>query len=56
MVMTYPKELTPSVNVKDLTYDKKIVNSWGNELKRISFTSRKTAPLKGRYDFSVTNL
>ena len=56
VTMTYPKELTPSVTVKDLTYDKKITRSLGDELKRISFTSRKNAPLKGRYDFSVTAL
>lgn len=55
MVMTYPKELTPSVTVKDLTEDKKITRSWGNELKRISFTSGQRAPLKGRYDFNVTS-
>ena len=55
VVMTYPKELTPSVTVKDLTYDQKIVNSWGKELKRISFTSREKAPLKGKYKFTVIN-
>ena len=56
MVMTYPKELTPSITVKDLTYDKKLPRSWGNELKSISFTSRAKAPLTGRYDFYITDL
>lgn len=54
MEMTYPKELTPSITVKDLTDDKKISSVWGNELKRISFTSRKNAPLKGSYSFTIT--
>ena len=53
MVMTYPKELTPSVTVKDLTYDKRFINTWGKELKRISFTSKKNAPLKGSYSFML---
>lgn len=53
MVMTYPKELTPSITVKDLTYDKKVAKTWGKELKRISFTSKKNAPLKGNYRFMI---
>ena len=51
--MTYPKDMKPSVTVKDLTTDRRVQKTWGDELKRVSFTSKAKAPLKGRYEFRV---
>lgn len=52
--MTYPKDMKPSVTVQDLSTDKRIQRSWGEDLKRVSFTSKSKAPLKGQYEFRVS--
>ena len=53
LLMTYPDDMKPSVTVKDLTTDRRVQKTWGDELKRVSFTSKAKAPLKGRYEFRV---
>lgn len=56
LLMTYPKDMKPSVTVQDLSIDKRIRKSWGEDLKRVSFTSKAKAPLKGQYEFRVKAL
>jgi hypothetical protein len=53
LLMTYPKDMKPSVTVQDISMDKRMQKSWGEELKRVSFTSKAKAPLKGQYEFRV---
>ena len=53
--MEYPKGMTPSVDVMELD-DPRLSNVWGNNLKRISFTSPADAPVKGKYIFKITEL
>ena len=53
LLMTYPKDMTPSITVQDLSIDKKIQKAWGEDLKRVSFASKSKAPLKGQYEFRV---
>ena len=53
--MTYPKSLTPSVEVKELT-DKRLSKMWGPEIYRISFKSAGNAPLAGSYGFKLTQI
>jgi tRNA threonylcarbamoyl adenosine modification protein YeaZ len=53
LLMTYPRDMTPSITVQDLSIDKKIQKAWGEDLKRVSFTSKSKAPLKGQYEFRV---
>ena len=55
MVLTYPKDLTPSVETMSLD-DKRLTDVWGESLRRISLTSSDKAPLKGKYVFSIRRL
>ena len=52
VVMSYPSILTPSV-VESKIDDEKM--AW-ERLQRISFTSSSTAPLKGKYKFTIRQL
>lgn len=45
--------LTPSVEVKEIE-DKRLSKMWGNELRRLRFTSAPDAPLTGSYSFTFT--
>lgn len=53
LIMTYPKDMKPSITVQDLSIDRRIQKSWGEDLKRVSFTSKVKAPLTGQYEFRV---
>lgn len=53
--ISYPKSMTVSVEKRELD-DPRLVNVWGTELRRISFTSPETAPLKGKYIFKVSRI
>ena len=53
--ITYPRSLAPSVEVKELG-DPRLTKVWGDTLKRISFTGKDDAPLKGKYVFTFTEL
>ena len=53
--ITYPRSLVPSVEVKELG-DPRLTKVWGDTLKRISFTGKDDAPLKGKYVFTFTEL
>ena len=55
MSLTYPKTMTPSVEVMILD-DSRFTNVWGDSLRKISFTSSSSAPLKGKYEFLVRRL
>ena len=55
MSMTYPKSMTPSVEVKSLD-DKRLTDVWGDSLRRISLTSSADAPLQGKYEFQIKRL
>ena len=50
---SYPENMTPSVTIMDISTDKRVKRSWGDELIRISFTSKAKAPLTGQYEFRV---
>ena len=50
--MSFPKSLSPHVEVKALD-DPRMTGVWGNELRRISFTSADNAPLSGEYRFEI---
>lgn len=51
--LTYPSTLHPSVEEKPLA-DPRLTNVWGASLRRISLTSSPSAPLSGKYVFSVS--
>ena len=53
--MTFPKSLQPSVCQKSLE-DPRLTSVWGTSLKKVSFTSSSSAPLKGIYRFNITYL
>lgn len=53
--LTYPEGMVPTVEVKSLD-DSRLTNVWGASLRRISFTGSKSAPVKGKYVFKVTEL
>ena len=55
ILMTYPVQLKPSVDVKELI-DKPLTNVWGETLRRISYTSAADAPLNGKYVFKIKKL
>ena len=51
----FPQSLTPSVEVKILD-DPRMSKVWGDSLRRISFASKKNAPKRGTYKFSLRPL
>ena len=53
--ITYPASMTVSLETKELN-DKKLSDVWGDSLKRISFTSKDDAPLKGKYVFKIKEI
>lgn len=53
--MAYPSSMTPSVEIMKLN-DKRLTDVWGDALRRISFTSSATAPAKGSYVFTITQM
>ena len=53
--LSFPKTLTPSVETRKLE-DPRMTNVWGGEIRRISLSSAKDAPLSGKYVFTVTRL
>ncbi len=53
LLMTYPKDMKPSITVQDLSIDRRIQRSWGDDLKKLSFTSKAKSPLTGQYEFRV---
>ena len=53
--LKYPSSLEPSVEVRKLD-DPRISNVWGGSLRRISFVSKKNAPVKGTYTFLLRPL
>ena len=53
--MTYPRTLKASVDVQELT-DPKLSKVWGPSLRRINLTSGKDAPVKGRYEFRLSEV
>lgn len=53
--VVYPKSMTPSVSVQEMS-DPRLTNVWGTSLRRISFTGNSDAPLKGKYQFTITEL
>jgi hypothetical protein len=55
MSLAYPAALTPSVEVKELD-DPRFTKVWGDKLRRISFTSSPSAPLKGKYVFQIKRI
>ena len=55
MSLSYPSNLTPSVEVKDLD-DPRFTKVWGDKIRRISFTSSADAPLKGKYVFQIKRI
>ena len=50
---SYPENMTPTVMARDISTDARVKRSWGDELIRISFTSKAKAPLAGQYEFKV---
>jgi hypothetical protein len=55
MSLAYPAGLTPSVEVKELD-DTRFTKVWGDKLRKISFTSSASAPLKGKYVFQIKRI
>lgn len=55
ILITYPVQLKPSVDVKELI-DNRFTNVWGETLRRISYTSAADAPLRGKYVFRIQQL
>lgn len=55
MLISYPVQLQPSVEVKELI-DRPLTTIWGNTLKRVSYTSAEDAPVKGKYVFKIQKL
>lgn len=53
--LTYPKSLKISVDVKPLE-DPKLTKVWGSGLRRINLESKADAPVKGRYEFRLTEV
>lgn len=53
--MTFPKTLKASVDIKPLD-DPKFVKVWGSNLRRINLTSAANAPVKGHYEFRLTEV
>ena len=53
--LKYPSSLEPSVEVRKLD-DPRLSNVWGDSLRRISFVSKKNAPVKGIYTFFLRQL
>lgn len=53
--MTYPRTLKASVDVQELT-DPKLSKVWGPSLRRINLTSAPDAPVKGRYEFRLSEV
>jgi hypothetical protein len=55
MSLSYPAGITPSVEVKELD-DPRFTKVWGDKLRKISFTSSDSAPLKGKYVFQIKRI
>ena len=55
MKMTYPASLSVRVEEKKLE-DPVLVRNWGPVLRRISFSSADNAPLKGKYEFIISEI
>ena len=53
--LAYPAGLTPAVEVKELD-DPRFTKVWGDKLRKISFTSSASAPLKGKYVFQIRRI
>lgn len=51
--LSYPRTLKASVDVKELD-DPKFTKIWGKSLRRINLTSAADAPVKGRYEFRIS--
>lgn len=53
--MTYPKELEPRKETKEMT-DKRLIKCWGKELNRVQLVVSKNAPLQGKYVYKFVRL
>ena len=53
--MTFPASLKASVDVMELT-DRRFSSVWGPSLRRINLASPSDAPVKGSYEFRITEL
>lgn len=53
--LSFPKSMTPSKETLALK-DPRFVKVWGDKIERIKFTSSEKAPVKGKYEFKVTEL
>lgn len=53
MKMTYPRDLSASVDVKELE-DPKFSHVWGPSIRRINLTGRPDAPLSGSFKLVLT--
>ena len=55
MSLSYPAGMTISVDEVKLD-DPRLSNVWGKSIRRISFTSGNDAPVKGKYQFKISEL
>lgn len=53
--MTYSRNLKASVDIREMD-DRRFARIWGPVLRRISLTSDENAPIKGKYEFTITEI
>lgn len=53
--MTYSRSLKASVDIREMD-DRRFERIWGPVLRRINLTSAADAPIKGRYEFTITEV